>query len=347
MSSKIIKTARSMAIIIIFAVIGFVMLTCTNDDNGNLSDNHNHLFSSDFVIEPTCVNAGYTTQTCSHCPETRQINSIPATGVHHILNSVCVICNHVEIIMAQIQAGTLIRYNPIDFSQILLDAFKIGISEITQEQYQAVMGYNPSSFHGRGNYEQTMGEVQSKRPVEQVTWFDAVEFCNKLSEREGLTPVYTITERTPTSGYPITDAMVTARWISNGYRLPTEAEWEFACRAGSTTARYYGGNDIELINYAWYFSNSDDMTHEVGKKLPNAFGLYDMYGNANEWCWDLYGDYPMSDQSNYIGLQYGSERVIRGGFYNDSASNLLSAVRDRRDPKTNGGSAIGFRVVRP
>ena len=329
------------------------MLTCTNVDstnnnNGNLPDNHNHLFSNDFVIEPTCVNAGYTTQTCTHCSETQQINQKPATGQHNILNSVCVICNHVEIIMAQIPAGTLTWVNPWSYNTIVtLNAFKIGIYEITQEQYQAVMGYNPSYFHGRTGREPTIGEVQSKRPVEQVTWFDTVEFCNKLSEREGLTPVYTISGRTPTAGYPITAATVTVIWTNNGYRLPTEAQWEFACRAGSTTDKYYGNNDDELINYAWYSLNSDNITHEIGMKLPNAFGLYDMYGNVSEWCWDFYDSYPTYNLTDYTGPLTGSTRVLRGGsWFNNVASSIHSGIRDNNDPNV-GSERIGFRVVRP
>ena len=181
--------------------------------------------------------------------------------------------------MVQIPAGTLTWGR----ARITLSEFKMGKFTVTQELYQAIMGVNPSYY----NSNPAAGEIQGKRPVEMVTWYDAIEFCNKLSEKEGLTPVYTITGRTPASGYPITAATVTANWNNNGYRLPTEAQWEYACRAGTTTRWHFGNTESQLVNYAWYDANSN-RTHEVGKKLPNAWGLYDMYGNVWE-CMGMYG----------------------------------------------------------
>jgi len=204
-----------------------------------------------------------------------------------------------------------------------------------------VMGVNPSQF----NSNPAEGETQGKRPVEMVTWFDAIEFCNKLSDKEGLTPVYTITGRTPSSGYPITAATVTAEWTNNGYRLPTEAQWEYACRATGTTTKWTFGDDVnQLENYAWYNANANGMTHQVGKKTANAWGLYDMHGNVFEWCWDWAGTLT-SNQTDYKGASSGAYRVLRGGSWghlDDTSSahcfegNPLSVHND-----------FGFRVVLP
>jgi len=240
--------------------------------------------------------------------------------------------------MVQIPAGTLTWTS----TTMTLSAFKMGKYEVTQEQYLEVMGVNPSYFSSAF----AAGEIQSKRPVEQVTWFDAVEFCNKLSTKEGLTPVYTITGRTPATGYPITAATVTATWTNNGYRLPTEAQWEYACRASGTTTDWTFGNDQnQLINYAWYYANSNDKTHQVGKKSANAWGLHDMHGNAWEWCWDWYGILPTSNQTDYKGAGSGTDRVLRGGSWYSSEEGTRSASRFYYYPGY-WLNYFGFRVVR-
>jgi len=246
--------------------------------------------------------------------------------------------------MVQISAGTYTRgdssYRP-PHQVTLTSGFYMGKYEVTQEQYMAVMRVNPSSFSSNP----AAGETQARRPVERVTWFDAVEFCNKLSEVEGLTPVYTITGRKPDAGYPITSATVTANWNANGYRLPTEAEWEYACRAGSTTLWHFGDDQNQLVNYAWFSSNSNSMTHEVGKKLPNAWGLYDMHGNVNEWCCDWYADYSSEAQTDPRGPVSGTFRVVRGGSWYLSAGFTLSAHRSSHSLDVRY-SNLGFRVVR-
>jgi formylglycine-generating enzyme required for sulfatase activity len=210
---------------------------------------------------------------------------------------------------------------------------------VTQELYQSVMGRNPSSFKSSP----AKGETQKKRPVEHVSWYDAVEFCNKLSIREKLQPVYTIAGRKPATGYPITDATVTVDWGKNGYRLPTDAEWEYACRAGKATAYNLGNtwND----NWGWYDDNSGGMTREVGQKKPNAWGLYDMHGNVFEWCWDVFGDYGSKAVTNPKGAASGECRVIRGGSWGSDAYLSRSACRVD-SPPFDSGNTMGFRLAR-
>ena len=190
------------------------------------------------------------------------------------------------------------------------------------------------------------GEVQENRPVECVTWYDAVEFCNKLSEKERLQKVYTISGRSPATGYPITSATVTADWSKNGYRLPTEAQWEYTAKGGNGSPgnyTYLGSNTIGDV--AWYTNNSGSKTHEVGKKAPNGLGLYDMSGNVWEWCWDWYGSYSDGSQTDPSGASSGTVRVSRGGSWNNSKEIVRSAIRYYNYPRYQ--YYYGFRLVRP
>ncbi|MHB2148652.1 SUMF1/EgtB/PvdO family nonheme iron enzyme [Calditrichota bacterium LG25] len=207
---------------------------------------------------------------------------------------------------------------------VTVNSFYMGKYEVTQAQYQEIMGNNPSYFQG------------DNRPVEQVIWYDAVEFCNKLSEREGLEPCYTING---------TD--VTCDFTKNGYRLPTEAEWEYAAKGGANgnDTKYSGSDNVDDV--AWYAGNSGGHTHEVGTKQPNELGLYDMSGNVWEWCWDWYASdyYSNSPQDNPKGPDSGTYRVLRGGSWNGIAIYVRVALRSYNYPNgTNNG--IGFRILR-
>jgi len=205
--------------------------------------------------------------------------------------------------------------------QVTISSFNMGKYEVTQKEYQEIMGKNPSIF------------LRDNFPVERVSWYNAVEYCNKRSMKEGLTPAYTINS-----------VDVTWNRNANGNRLPTEAEWEYACRAGTTT-RYNTGKRLTLMQ-ANYNGNR---IRTVGKYKANAWGLHDMHGNVWEWCWDWEGDYPSGAQTDPMGASSGSCRVIRGGSWYDSAEISCSANRSSCYPAYSDyyGGSFGFRVVRP
>ncbi len=195
--------------------------------------------------------------------------------------------------------------------------FEIDKYPVTQSLYYKVTGKNPSHFKG------------DDKPVEQVSWFDAVEFCNRLSEKMGYKPAYAIKGE-----------KVERIKDGNGFRLPTEAEWEYACRAGTKDDRYG-----KLDSIAWYSKNSGSETHGVGQKDPNKWGLYDMLGNVWEWCQDWKGNYPSGPVKDPTGPSSGSDRVIRGGGWSlNVASNCRSAIRFNAVPDRRG--FIGFRLSR-
>ena len=234
--------------------------------------------------------------------------------------------------------------------------------EVTQKEWQAVMGNNPSDFQGEeADKKVADGEVQENRPVEQVSWYDAIAYCNKLSIKDGLQPCYSVKvgetevdwENLPYNNIPTSnnnaawDAAV-CDFSKNGYRLPTEAEWEYAARGGETATDkpVWAGTTIEteLGSYAWYCDNEGSKTHEVKKKLPNGYGLYDMSGNVYEWCWDWYGNYTEGDSTDPTGAGSGLIRVGRGGCYG-GASDCRASKRSYGSPSLRYYD-LGFRLVR-
>ncbi len=204
---------------------------------------------------------------------------------------------------------------------VSVDSFQLSVTEITQEQFQRVMGRNPSLMRG-----------DSTRPVDQVSWIDAVEFCNKLSELAGLHPCYSPLSRE-------------CHFPAGGFRLPTEAEWEFACRAGTTTKYYFGDSEQDLGHAGWYRDNSRGSTHPVAGLRPNRFGLFDMHGNVWEWCNDWFGDYGDRDTLNPRGPNRSHSKVVRGGAWHYAANGCTSAYRHRAQPEFRL-SFVGFRVAR-
>ena len=189
----------------------------------------------------------------------------------------------------------------VRISPFLMDRY-----EVVQEQYAKLVGANPSSFKGPG------------RPVDTVTWTDAVLYCNLRSRAEGLEPCYDEESETWKCNFK-----------ANGYRLPTEAEWEYACRAGTEGKYYFGSDPRALKKYGWYAGNSSKKTHPVGQKKPNQWGLYDMYGNVAEWCNDVYGEnyYKTSPSDDPRGPEQGEIKVLRGGGWQDRIGSIRSSWR--------------------
>jgi formylglycine-generating enzyme len=238
-----------------------------------------------------------------------------------------------------VQGGTFNN----DTNAITLSSFWIDQYEVTQGSYKAVMGYALGTNYGGGD----------NFPAYYVSWFRAVEYCNRRSIQEGLAPCYTYsTNGTNPDDWPSgwqdvswNHENISCNWSAVGYRLPTEMEWMYAAWGG-IYIHYYtysGGNTIGTV--AWYSGNSDYLTRAVGTKAPNELGLYDMTGNVNEWVWDRYAAYPAGPQTNPTGSTNASFRVFRGGSYRNNSAYCHLEYRQSAAPTAAYNNA-GFRVAR-
>ena len=209
---------------------------------------------------------------------------------------------------------------------VQIGPFYMDVCEVTQESFQTMMGRNPSKW------------VDTARPVDRMSWYAALQYCNMRSTREGLKPCYDL-------------ETLQCDFAAGGYRLPTEAEWEYACRAGTTT-RYSFGDDVGALgDCAWFKKNSDGTTHPVKQKRPNPWGLYDMHGNVAEWCNDFYAEsYEADGAQDPTGPESGEDRVLRGGSWKTSEESCRSSARDFAAPGLAdtcfGYESYGFRCVR-
>jgi len=218
---------------------------------------------------------------------------------------------------------------------VTVKSFYMGKHEVTQKEWYEVMGTTVRQQRDMADKSWPLAGEGDNYPMYYVSWYEAIEYCNKRSIKEGLTPAYR------GSGNSIT-----CNWNTNGYRLPTEAEWEYAAKDGNRDPMVYeysGSNNVDTV--AWYRDNSGGSTQPVGRKAPNSLGLYDMSGNVYEWCWDWHDFYPSEAQTNPVGASSGSYRLTRGGSWNDTAQSVRSANRGGTIP-TIRDNGLGFRVVR-
>lgn len=256
--------------------------------------------------------------------------------------------------MARVQGGTyrmgdavgVGNENELPVREVTVSDFEIQRTEVTQGQFAAFCAATwrrlPSDFG--------WGRADSL-PAVGVSWYDAILYCNWLSTTKGYTPCYTIDKllKDP-NNLAVMDVekwTVTCDWSANGYRLPTEAEWEYAARGGSYPQPHPGAGSVVPDSIAWYALNSNYRTHPVAMKRPNNAGVFDLTGNVAEWCWDwMSSEYNPSETQNPTGNKAGKDRVVRGGNWMEQPNNLRNSYRTGHMPADQQLNFVGFRVVR-
>jgi len=338
----------------IFGILGWPVATIGESYDKNVVEFNNKVHS-DFDAKRNQINKQYQNNLAEIVKLNREVSELEEK-LNAIKNNICkynkiLFLKPMRIKISQsnmvlVEGGSFqMGSNEIDNAKpvhsVTLSNFYIGKYQVTQKEWVEIMDANPSKFADDLN-----------KPVEQVRWYDTIVYCNKRSFAEKLTPYYSIKGstnpdtwgKTPTSSNAEWDA-VTCNWSANGYRLPTEAEWEFAARGGNKSHDYrYSGSD-DLNSIAWHKDNSGDITHTVGGKLPNELGLYDMSGNIFEWNWDWYNSYTGNALNNPRGSTNGTYRVSRGGYW--GSSDDLCRVADRRPCNPfDDHFGLGFRLAR-
>ena len=314
-----------------------------------LTKTHEHTFATEWTYDGAYH---WKDATCEHKSE------VSEKAEHSFDGTICTVCSlFIPEGFAFIPAGTFemgsekgLSDNKPVHEVTITKSFYMGKYEVIQAEYEEYCNYggsSPSSDYGDGdNY-----------PAYYVNWYDALVYCNKRSIAERLTPCYSINDSTnpdvwgtvPTSSDSEWNA-AECDWNANGYRLPTEAEWEYAARAGDNTVDTltYSGttSSSSLGDYAWYSNNSSSKTHQVGTKKANAFGLYDMSGNVEEWCWNWYtSSYDTTTDNDPTGALSGSYRVRRGGSWSSNSDRCAVSYRYDNSPNYRL-NYLGFRLVR-
>ena len=363
-----------LAALVLLAITGLLALTsCKND---SVSETHTHTF--DETKWESNATGHWRPATCGHTEEKGGFAShtfdweveTESTDMEvGKLVKKCTTCSWTDEMempagFVYIPAGTFKMGSTAGYDDekpahgvTISKGYFMGRHEVTQKEWAEVMKDNANGIsESPSNFKNSPAENedQTQRPVEQVSWYDAVVYCNRRSIEEDLTPCYAIDGETDPSKWgngtvPTSNDSkwngVTCNWEANGYRLPTEAEWEYAARAGddTTNARTWSGTKKEddLEQYAWF--NGSNGTSKVGTLFPNAWGLHDMSGNVWEWCWDWYGD--ISADTPSAGGASGNIRVGRGGAWNGLAGRSAVFVRGNDGPHRRDTN-LGFRVVR-